>query len=334
MKINLTSTVSELKSSIRKKYNIEVEIFTLKGNVAGANRKLRALMQANNKPFSFDEDLNGSDFISLLVNDFGMSIHVVDADKDAEVDQEEDAFNTIFSKSPSVASNILVKRIRALYANEDQASLEELMKRIINKVEDEGIYYWIFYAAKAMIYDCNRTSESDFDYTFDGECDRFKMSLYTIQFDPKPARIGPFMSGSDFNWQSEGQESFFESLALHKMNMKEEDLDQQEKFTTARHGAMTILLCSLISWINSQEVSSADLSNCFLSVMDPKDQSENLRQLSGDLPSLICSSIAFIDLADYNSEEDDSNKPFGDYVHDWVQISDRILSEDTFFSEA
>jgi hypothetical protein len=336
MKINLTSTVSDLKTGIRKNFNLETEIYTLKGNVAGENRKIRALVDLNDGqfPIVLDKGQTGQAFINYLVKNFGMHIKIL-GDSNTEKSYETNSFVAdLCSSNINLASSMLTSQIKELYADEDEEGLESLMTSLVRLAERDGRYFWIFYTAKSTIYDCSRTCESDFDYSYDLDCTKFNVLDYTLYFDPIAEVIGPFTSGRDFNWSADkgGESAYFEELVLQRLKITEDELDRPEEFVQASHAAFTFLICSLVTWINNNEVSEIDLANCFLSVMDPKGQSENMAQLCCDLPSLLCTSIAFIDLTEYNSEEDSSNEPFGDYVHDWLKISDRILAEDTFYA--
>lgn len=336
MKINLTSTVSDLKKAVHDKYEISIEVYTLKDNVAGENRKIRALIssEADTFPILLD-DKSGSSFIKKLVKDYGMNIKIIDKKENTKKSSKQDDLSDLFNSGVNTSVNILTDTINNLYENEDKKGLETLMKNLVDSANKDGLYYWLYYVAKTKIFECYRNSGAGFEYNYEGDCGKFNLNDFCLYFNTTPNVISPFTSGQDYSWglEEDSQEDFFETCVLKKINLSTEDLEEKDKFIYAQHASLSILLCSLINWINSSKVSNTDLANCFLSVMDPKGQSdENLIQLCCDLPSLICQHIVGIDFDEYNSELDDSNEMFGDYVHDWVKISERIIDEETFYN--
>lgn len=336
MEINLTSTVSDLKKAIHDKYEISIEVYTLKDNVAGENRKIRALVRSGNDLFPIRlEHKSGSSFIKELIRDYGMNIKIIDKKENAKKSSQQDDLSDLLNSGVNTSINTLTDTVNYLYDNEDKKGLETLMKKLVDSANKDGIYYWLYYVAKNKIFECERDSNAGFEYHFEGDCGNFNLRDFCLYFNTTPNVISPFTSGQDYSWglEEDNQEDFFEACVLKKINLSPEDLEVKEKFIYAQHASLSILICSLIHWINNSEVSDTELANCFLSVMDPKGQSDqNLIQLCCDLPSLICQHIVGVDFDEYNSELGNSSEMFGDYVHDWVKISTRILDEETFYT--
>jgi hypothetical protein len=335
-KINLTSTVSDLKKVVYDKYNISIEIYTLKDNVAGESRKIRALISSKFEAFPILlEENNGNSFIKNLINDYGMNVKIMDEIESTNTPSQKVDLTDFLKFGVYTSANILNDTIHNLYQKKDEKGLETLMGKLIEIINNDGIYYWLFYVAKIKIFECYQNSGPDFEYNYEGDCEKFNPNDFCLFFNPKSNVISPFTSGKDYSWGTEenSQNDYFEISVLKKIGLTSDELEEKDKFTYIQHASFTILICSLIHWINDSQVSEIDLANCFLSIMDPKGQSdENLIQLCCDLPNLICQHIVGIDFDEFNSELDSSNEMFGDYVHDWIKISGRILEEETFYS--
>jgi hypothetical protein len=79
MKINATMSVSEFRQLVKEKFNSEIEVYTSKNNVAGENRKIKALCTKENTEWPVEINTNSiQDLISMLKRKLGLSISEIE----------------------------------------------------------------------------------------------------------------------------------------------------------------------------------------------------------------------------------------------------------------
>jgi hypothetical protein len=82
MKLFATMTVSEFKKLVLDTFNTHIEIYTSKKNIAGENRKLKALCSKEgiNWPITLDS-VSLSDFVSRLKHEIDLSVEIINEEK-------------------------------------------------------------------------------------------------------------------------------------------------------------------------------------------------------------------------------------------------------------
>jgi len=95
MKLNATMSVSKFRLLVKETFNTEIEVYTSKNNVAGENRKIKALCSKENADWPLDINANSiQDLISMLKRKLGLSI--------SEVENNSEKIKSIKSKDVEV----------------------------------------------------------------------------------------------------------------------------------------------------------------------------------------------------------------------------------------
>jgi hypothetical protein len=85
MEIKATTTVIELVNSIKKHFKTSVSIFTTKGNLAGEERKVRALTDMENITWPIQISVDDiSKFLKVMKKEYGFDIRINDNDASEE----------------------------------------------------------------------------------------------------------------------------------------------------------------------------------------------------------------------------------------------------------
>jgi hypothetical protein len=342
MKINSTTQVDEIKQTLKTLFNKNIEVLTTSGNIAGDNRKVRALTSNENVEFPVviqSESFDG--FLRQCKRRLGLKIIIPKTSKEAIeslINSQSNTFeigNLNFQQIP----DYFMRLFSILLKQKNYSGCVELNRSLIQFVNANIQYYWLLPLASRVFDIVGDDEEIDFTYSiswFGLNVDHDKL---TVVFDEVRDIINaeaPFEQAKDFKWyisEKDREERIngdtFIAAVLKKNNAKMEDFEDPIKSELLFNLCISTFCISSEKWINNCQSESEDLveslATLYWTVIESVgSENQVLNEFTNHLPIFVIENLIGEEIENYNSEENSEYSSYRDYSIDWKAVAASI----------
>lgn len=258
----------------------------------------------------------------------------------------------VFKFSISVSPNEVENEVERIFKSNDILERDAFVISLKSFIMQYPHYYWLilvaFYKSQELYYASQNDTLEEFQMGFllkDEDLDFIPNERFTLYFNKERVSNDYFESSKDYKWSvmEDGDEASFIEIVLQQMNFSLKDFSGDDnnkindRFDELRNAATCYLWFSLQKFTLSH-VDDEELATCLWTVFDTSAHDIVFFKADGnvgqDAVDNILKNVLYINKEVYNVEENPNNledlKSYGDYVHDYIKISQEILNMDIF----